>query len=243
MLVVIKCLGYGGAERLLVDLMASRDARSFDYEVAYVLAAEDALVPAVRAEGVPVHALGATANWDLRWMPRFATLLRRGDFDVVHFHLPYAAALGRLVVASLRTGRRPAVVYTEHSLWEKTAAPVRYLNRLGIGRDQALVAVSSAAHDALPEALGPRAEVVVHGVHLRARPRCSSGANRCGPRCGPSSGSAPTSWWCSRWPTCGPRRAMTSCSTRPAWWATGGAHPLRRCRPRAVARRAPCPPA
>ena len=69
-------------------------------------------------------------------------------------------------MASLRTGRRPAVVYTEHSLWEKTAAPVRYLNRLGIGRDQALVAVSSAAHDALPEALGPRAEVVVHGVHL-----------------------------------------------------------------------------
>ncbi len=166
MLVVIKCLGYGGAERLLVDLMASRDAGSFDYEVAYVLAAENALVPAVRAEGVPVHDLGATHNWDLRWMPRFATLLRRGHFDVVHFHLPYAAAMGRLVVATLPGDRRPVVVYTEHSLWEKTAAPVRVLNRLGVNRDQALVAVSPAAHDALPEALRPRAEVVVHGVHL-----------------------------------------------------------------------------
>lgn len=166
MLLVIKCLGYGGAERLLVDVVAARDAESFDEEVAYVLAAEDALVPAMRAEGVRVHALGATHNWDLRWMPRFASLLREGRFDVVHFHLPYAAALGRLVVAALPKDRRPAVVYTEHSLWDRTAAPVRVLNRLTIGRDQALVAVSPAAHDALPEALRPRAEVVVHGVHL-----------------------------------------------------------------------------
>ena len=88
-----------------------------------MLAAENALVPAVGAEGVPVHDLGATRNWDLRWMPRFATLLRRGHYDVVHFHLPYTAAMGRLVVATLPGDRRPVVVYTEHSLWEKTAAP------------------------------------------------------------------------------------------------------------------------
>ena len=108
-LVVVKCLGYGGAERLLVDLMASRDAGSFDYEVAYVLAAENALVPAVRAEGVPVHDLGATHNWDLRWMPRFATLLRRGHFDVVHFHLPYRgdrhARRGHAARGSVASGR------------------------------------------------------------------------------------------------------------------------------------------
>ena len=57
-LLVIKCLGYGGAERLLVDMVAARDRRSFDYEVAYVLAAENTLVPAIEDEGVPVHALG-----------------------------------------------------------------------------------------------------------------------------------------------------------------------------------------
>lgn len=166
MLLVIKCLGYGGAERLLVDMVAARDRVAFDYEVAYVLAAENTLVPAIRAEGVPVHSLGAGHNWDLRWMAGFRRLLEDGRFDVVHFHLPYAAAMGRLVIASLPRARRPAVIYTEHSLWDRTAAPVRLVNRLTIGRDQALVAVSAAAHEALPEPLKARAEVIVHGVDL-----------------------------------------------------------------------------
>ena len=58
-LLVIKCMGYGGAERLLVDLLAARDRDAFDYEFAYVLASENALVPAVEASGVTVHCLGA----------------------------------------------------------------------------------------------------------------------------------------------------------------------------------------
>ena len=99
-LLVIKCLGYGGAERLLVDTVATADRRRFDYEVAYVLREQDALVPAMRAGGTPVHSLGAAHNADLRWMAALRRLLVIGHYDVVHFHLPYAAALGQLVVAS-----------------------------------------------------------------------------------------------------------------------------------------------
>ena len=96
MLLVIKCMGYGGAERLLVDLMAARDRDAFDYEFAYVLEAENALVPAIEASGVTVHCLGARHNGALRWTLRLRRLLVEGHFDIVHFHLPYAAALGRL---------------------------------------------------------------------------------------------------------------------------------------------------
>jgi glycosyltransferase involved in cell wall biosynthesis len=173
-LAVIKCLGYGGAERLLVDLMATRDRQDFDYEVAFVLSAEHTLVPDIRASGVTVHDLGATHNGDLRWMPRFRHVLLAGDFDVVHFHLPYSAGLGRLVIASLPRHRRPAVVYTEHSLWYQTALPVRAVNRATIGRDQALVVVSEAAREALPDNLKSRAEVVIHGVQLSRSDEISS---------------------------------------------------------------------
>ena len=48
-LLVIKCLGYGGAERLLVDMVAGGDVERFDYEVAYVNQDQDALVPAIVA--------------------------------------------------------------------------------------------------------------------------------------------------------------------------------------------------
>ncbi len=165
-LLVIKCLGYGGAERLLVDTVATSDRASFDCEVAYVLDAEDGLVPAIRDGGTTVHPLGAGGNADLRWMLRLRALLDEGSFDIVHFHLPYTAALGRLVVLTLPRARRPAVVYTEHSLWNKAAVVIRGLNRAGIGLDQSLIVVSEAAHQALPPALRDRARVVVHGLDV-----------------------------------------------------------------------------
>ncbi len=165
-LVVIKCLGFGGAERLLADTVATGDRQAFDYEVAYVLASEDGMVPLIEADGTPVHPLGAEGNGDLRWMARFRRLLRDGHYDVVHFHLPYTASLGRLVVASMPSAVRPAIVYTDHSLWNKMAVVVKALNRATIGLDQAMIVVSDAALESLPASIRPRARVLVHGVDL-----------------------------------------------------------------------------
>jgi glycosyltransferase involved in cell wall biosynthesis len=165
-LLVIKCLGYGGAERLLVDMVAAGDRDLFDYEVTYVLRHFDALVPAVVKSGTPVHTLGAAHNGDLRWMLALRRVLREGNFDVVHFHLPYAAALGQLVVASLPRSKRPGVVYTEHSLWDRTPLVVRVLLRASLRKGERLIAVSQASYEALPTSLRDRAKVVVHGVDL-----------------------------------------------------------------------------
>jgi len=165
-LVVIKCLGFGGAERLVVDTVVHRNTRDFHYEVAYVLEAQHALASAIAETGTPVHALGARNNRDLRWMGRLRNLIVEGRFDVVHFHLPYAAGLGRIVVGTVPARRRPATMTTEHSLWNKMAIPLRVLNRVTIGRDGALIVVSQAAQDALPRAVRPRSRVVVHGVDL-----------------------------------------------------------------------------
>jgi len=161
---LIKGLGLGGAEHLLVDVVATADRERFDYEVAYVLATQDTLAPALEAAGVPVHRLGATGNADLRWTAALRRLLAAGRYDVVHSHLPYSAALGRLVTMTLPRRRRPVLVYTEHSLWDRTALITRVLNRATIGLDRALFVVSDAARDALPRSLRPRARVVVHGV-------------------------------------------------------------------------------
>jgi glycosyltransferase involved in cell wall biosynthesis len=163
-LLLIKGLGLGGAERLLADVVAHRDRSRFDYEVAYVLADQRALVPALEASGVLVHRLGARASTDLRWTARLRRLLVEGRFDVVHAHLPYSAAVGRLVVASLPRRHRPRLVYTEHSLWNKAAILTKALNAVTIGLDDALLVVSDAARDALPARLRGRAQVVVHGI-------------------------------------------------------------------------------
>jgi glycosyltransferase involved in cell wall biosynthesis len=165
-LLAIKSLGYGGAERLVADLVAAGASSPVEYEVAYLLDAQDGLAADIAATGTPVHSLGSTRNLDLRWMLAFRRLLSTGSYDVVHFHLPYTAALGRLVVLTLPRRQRPVTIYTEHSLWNKVAVVVKKLNRATVGFDRALVAVSQAAYDALPRGLRPRAQVVVHGVDL-----------------------------------------------------------------------------
>lgn len=161
----IKCLGYGGAERLLVSAAEARDTERFEYEAAYVLPSKHALAPELEAAGVPVHCLGTTdANGDLRWMGRLRRLMLERRYDVVHFHLPYTAGLGRLVVRSLPPSRRPRTVTTEHNLWGTNPLALRMLNSLTIPLDAAGMAVSDAVKSALPPRHRRRVEVVVHGV-------------------------------------------------------------------------------
>lgn len=163
----IKCLGYGGAERLLVSAAAVRDTDRFEYEAAYVLPSKTALVPELEAAGVPVHCLGSSdSNLDLRWMAALRRLLLDRRFDVVHFHLPYTAALGRLVVRSLPKAARPVTVSTEHSLWSSYPWPLRALSALTVPIDAAGIAVSRAAREAMPPRHRAKVEVVVHGVPL-----------------------------------------------------------------------------
>ena len=165
-LVLIKCLGYGGAEQLLVHMLRHRNEATFHYEVAYVLEDERTLVPQLEAAGVTVHSLGGRRNADLTWMTKLRRLLRDGRYDIVHTHLPYSATLGRLVVASLPRRERPAVVYTEHNMWDKMALALKALNRATEGLDDRLLVVSEAARGSLPPALRRRATVVIHGIEL-----------------------------------------------------------------------------
>lgn len=167
---LIKGLGLGGAERLLVAVAANRDRAAYDYEAAYALDSQSALAGELAATGVPVHPLGATRTADLRWARALRRLLVDGRFDLVHSHLPYTAAVCRLVVRSMAKNDRPVLVYTEHSLWNKAAVLTKALNRATVGMDAAIFTVSEASLDALPPAVRRRARVLVHGVdQVRSR--------------------------------------------------------------------------
>lgn len=86
--------------------------------------------------------------------------------DVVHVHSPYVAGIVRLVVRSLPARLRPRLVYTEHLPWPGYVWPTRLLNAATYVLDDAQLAVSSAAYDAVPRWLRGRLEVLVHGIQL-----------------------------------------------------------------------------
>ncbi len=163
MLWLIKGLGHGGAESLLVSLAEGADPDLVSYEAAYVLSHKNLLAPALRDAGVPVTDLGSRRGFDLGWLWRLRQLLKRGRFDVVHVHSPYVAGLARLVALTVRS--RPRLMSTEHNSWQMYRTPTRLLNQLTFRLDDAHIAVSNRALRSIPERLRKNCEVIVYGVH------------------------------------------------------------------------------
>lgn len=168
-LLLVKGLGPGGAERLLVSQAATRDREAFTYRAAYLVPWKDHLVPELEALGVPVRCLDSRREWDLRWALRLRGLVRRDGIAVVHVHSPYVAAVTRLVLRTLPRRRRPALVSTEHNRWPRHAAATRLANRLTLPLDDATVAVSADVRSTIePARRRARVEVLVHGVDVAA---------------------------------------------------------------------------
>jgi glycosyltransferase involved in cell wall biosynthesis len=161
---LIKGLGPGGAERLLVSQAVVRDREAFDCQAAYLLPWKDHFVARLEAAEVPVRCLGVRRELDLRWSRRLRRLLRDGHYDVVHVHSPYAAGVARVVVRSLPRHLRPAVVSTEHNIWQGYRPSTRLLTAATFGWGDAWLAVSEAVRASLPDRLRDRFEVVVNGV-------------------------------------------------------------------------------
>jgi glycosyltransferase involved in cell wall biosynthesis len=169
---LIKGLGPGGAERLLVEHAAGGDQERFRYEVAYVLDWKQHLVPELEGFGVRTHCLGVHNELDPRWTTRLAGLLRRERFDVVHAHSPMMASVARVEVRARPTARRSAFVYTEHNRWPSYRTETRIANELTFGLNDAVFAVSDDVRDSISPRYRDAVEVVVHGVDVaRVRAR------------------------------------------------------------------------
>ncbi len=165
---LVKGLGPGGAERLLVAAAGAHDRDAFDIEVVYLLPWKQHLVPELEALGVQCTCLDVRNERDIRWAGRLRRHLRAPRVDIVHAHSPYAAAVGRLVVRSLPKAQRPALVSTEHNPWSTFKAPTRYANAITAPLDAAVLAVSDEARASMNPRQRDRAEVLVHGIDVGA---------------------------------------------------------------------------
>lgn len=165
---LIKGLGLGGAERMLVDAARCHDRSRFALQVAYLLPWKDFLAVSLRELGLPVRCLGLRGALGV---PRAVAALRRlvrGErIDLVHAHLPMAGVVARLATR----GTGVPVVYTEHNLQERYHPAMRLANRLTFGMNARVIAVSDEVGRALRAAgLDRKApvEVVRNGIPLGA---------------------------------------------------------------------------
>jgi glycosyltransferase involved in cell wall biosynthesis len=163
-LVLIKGLGKGGAEQLLVNGAPYLDTSRFDYEFAYILPWKDAFAEDLRANGFTVRCLGDGRGPG--WVGELRKLVKKQKIDLIHAHLPYTGVGSRLAVS---LGRRPRLVYTEHNVWGSYRRPTYWGNLLTFRRNDFVFAVSESVRTSMRypfplRFLGmPRIETVYHG--------------------------------------------------------------------------------
>ena len=165
-LYLVKGLGPGGAERLIVAAASAHNRSAFALRLAYLLPWKDALVPELENLKVPTNCLNVRREWDLRWGMRLRRELIENPADILHAHSPYPAGIARLVVRTLPRRLRPRIVYTLHNTWGSFSRLTRLLNGLTYGLDSADIAVSRIVNETLTPRRRARTEVLVHGIQL-----------------------------------------------------------------------------
>jgi glycosyltransferase involved in cell wall biosynthesis len=165
---LIKGLGLGGAERLLVSMAHARDRLSFEYEAAYLLPWKDALVEELEKEDVSVACLDGGKEWDLGWALRLRRRLVERPVDVLHVHSAYVASVSRLVAHTVPAQYRPCLVSTQHIGWRGLTRLTRIANSATFALDDGHVAVSDDVRSSVARRHVARVETVVHGVPVEA---------------------------------------------------------------------------
>jgi glycosyltransferase involved in cell wall biosynthesis len=162
-LVLIKGLGIGGAEKLISEGARFWDRESFDYEVAYVLPWKDQLVADLEASGIEVHMIGGKRGLTPPTVGRLRRLVREHNVDLIHAHLPTMGIVSRV-------SSPVPVIYTEHNMADSYRPLTRTLNRLTYGRNAAATAVSGAVAGSVSGWPGDPALVIPNGVAVHVDP-------------------------------------------------------------------------
>lgn len=166
-LVLIKGLGLGGAERLIADASRVWDRRSFEYAVAYVLPWKDQLAQPIAEQGIEVRCIGGKRGLDLATPIRLRRMISDFGADIVHAHLPSAGVLARLTTSV-------PIVYTEHNIAGSYRQPTRLLNWITYARNDKVVAVSDAVARSLDGYPGPATTVISNGITVEEIPEARS---------------------------------------------------------------------
>lgn len=170
---LIKGLGPGGAEQLLLSSARVADHDRFDYTAAFVRPDKSHLVPALERSGVACELLTSGRLGSIMWPLRLRRRMRHAD--IVHAHSPLLAGVARIAARTLPRSQRPVTVSTEHNIWDNFALPTRLLNALTARLDARRWAVSGEVKRSMWRGLGRSATVLVHGI-VRGESRAEADA-------------------------------------------------------------------
>jgi L-malate glycosyltransferase len=167
-LIVIKVLGWGGAERLLLEAARRHDNQRFELHVLAQMWVHQDYLDQLAAAGVEIHRPGYLPDERfsglrmLKSMWSLARLFRNLRPDVVHVHSPLFGSVARLTAILMRSPARR--ITTEHNTWPAYHRLTQVLNRLTIRFDHSVICVSEETLESMRGRARRIARSVVHGI-------------------------------------------------------------------------------
>ncbi|WP_425307925.1 glycosyltransferase [Ammonicoccus fulvus] len=172
---LIKGLGPGGAEQLLLLAVKVADRERFDYQIAFQRPDKTHLIPEFRELGMEPFRLGAKGGRG-GWLSDLRQLMQ--EVDIVHVHSPVLASVARMLSRSITPSRRPHIVVTEHNEWTSHRRPTRLLNALTTGLDAHHWAVSDQVVETMWPIHRKTYPVLIHGIDTTTVPSDSETRKR-----------------------------------------------------------------
>lgn len=160
---IIKSLGRGGAETLLVETLKHHNRGHYNFQFLYFLPWKNQLVPELKANGGEVTCMSAASNLAMLFrIPALVKWLKQEKVDLVHSHLPWAGIVAR--VACKLAG--VPLIYTEHNVQERYHWSTRLLNKLTFSWQSRVIAVSTDVARSIKEHIGNRVpvQIVYNGI-------------------------------------------------------------------------------
>ena len=159
---LVKGLGPGGAEQLLLLSARVADDSRFAYRLAFVRPDKTHLVPEFIAAGLTPEQLGESSRAPWGWVADLRAVLT--EVDVAHVHSPVLASVARLTALTIPRRRRPAILTTEHNEWTSHRPSTRLLNGLTSRLDAYHWAVSEQVKDTVWASRRGGYRVLIHGI-------------------------------------------------------------------------------
>jgi len=161
---IIKSLGRGGAETLLVETLTVHNKARFTFHYIYFLPWKNQLVADLELARGLVSNFPAVNN--LRIIFKFNEIIRyikKHDIQIIHCHLPWAGFLGRLI--RLKTGI--PVIYTEHNKQERYHFLTRFINKFSFNSQSLVIAVSDDVKTSIQNYIQPKIPVktIFNGIN------------------------------------------------------------------------------
>jgi glycosyltransferase involved in cell wall biosynthesis len=160
---IVKSLGRGGAEILLLETLKQHDKNQFEFYYIYFLPWKNQLVNELEINGANVFNFKSKNNFQI--ILRTISIIKfskKNDIKIIHCHLPWAGIVGRLVGQITKI----PVVYSEHNKQERYHPLTKLINKFTYNWQQLVLAVSKDVELSIQKNIHPtvNVKVVFNGV-------------------------------------------------------------------------------